>query len=880
MSVLMAGGGHASEATSDPATAMGTLRFDDDTPSAQRQHPPMDASVSNGAIDVLCGPLLNYKHMGNAHGSAPTWNGSVLLVAKPGEKIPVLQLRCVGRARGAWNEALQPRADGDDGDGPDGSPQVQEEQDSLENPPPIVAFQLLSDPVKAFWRFNIQVPLQAFEAQWEYTILGLRFVSAGARASRDGRDGDDDIDRSTRAFVVPAASQSMRIMFHSCNGFSVSVDVQAWSGQALWHDVLRMHHQQPFHVMIGGGDQIYNDGVRVTGPLREWAALKNPIKKREYPFSEDLSEECDSFYFENYVRWFSMAPFATANGQIAQINVWDDHDIIDGYGSYTDNFMSCAVFRGIGDVALKYYLLFQHHSPPPPRTYATEEPHKSHRPHLHHRPLRAYSAPDPPPSPLAPDADATEGPLMNDRLHAHHRPPRAYSSRDPPTRAADADATDEPHARHHRPHLHHRPPRALSIPEPRRDEFVLAQGQPEVADPCWIEGAERGPYIRQRSRSVFCHLGPSVAFVGVDARTERSRHEINFPSTYDRIFQRLEAELGTMQGRVQHLIVLLGIPIAYPRLNWLENILRSPLIGPIRFLNKRFGLAAGFFNAFDDEVEILDDLDDHYTARQHKAERKALLVRLQRLAERHRVRVTILGGDVHLAACGRFYANARAVPGPSACDHRYMVNLISSAITNQPPPAAIANLMARRNKIHHLNRATDETLMPLFDRAPGGVVKAAGYNRVTMPSRNYAILTETSRGADGAVDPLTGRRRPLTANGYHAALPNGHTALADPSPLASPASASASAAAVAVALGSFAHPSRAKDGRSPLHPGEEQAGTWDRAASGLSPPLLRRRRGPGADSGAAVPGLDLCVRVEIDAADPEGRTQGAGVDGD
>ena len=33
--------------------------------------------------------------------------------------------------------------------------------------------------------------------------------------------------------------------------------------------------------------------------------------------------------------------------------------------------MKCDVFRGIGGTAHKYYLLFQHHLPPPPSTYTT-----------------------------------------------------------------------------------------------------------------------------------------------------------------------------------------------------------------------------------------------------------------------------------------------------------------------------------------------------------------------------------------------------------------------------------------------------------------------------------------------------------------------------
>ena len=56
---------------------------------------------------------------------------------------------------------------------------------------------------------------------------------------------------------------------------------------------LGMHEQQPFHVMIGGGDQIYNDSVRVDGPLREWTAIANPHKRRNFPFTEDFRKRND-----------------------------------------------------------------------------------------------------------------------------------------------------------------------------------------------------------------------------------------------------------------------------------------------------------------------------------------------------------------------------------------------------------------------------------------------------------------------------------------------------------------------------------------------------------------------------------------------------------
>jgi len=60
--------------------------------------------------------------------------------------------------------------------------------------------------------------------------------------------------------------------------------------------------------------------------------------------------------------WFSQGLFGVANAQIPMVNIWDDHDIIDGFGSYPHHFNCCPVFAGLGAVAFKYYMLFQHQS--------------------------------------------------------------------------------------------------------------------------------------------------------------------------------------------------------------------------------------------------------------------------------------------------------------------------------------------------------------------------------------------------------------------------------------------------------------------------------------------------------------------------------------
>lgn len=687
---------------------------------------------ANDDFEVMCGPLLNYKWMSKPQSQLPIWHGSVLIVTKPGKCRPELILRFI--------ESLLVKDDLISKGQNNMSKNSTENGDEWQRQRSCQGTLIYADQLKAFWRFSLELELQETENRWEYIIPNMRFLSdASSRTS------------SSRTFVVPAASQSMRIMFHSCNGFSVGTDEDAWSGPALWNDVLRLHTEEPFHVMIGGGDQIYNDGVRVGGPLRRWTDMSNPHRRREFPFDESLRRECDLYYFNNYVRWFSTEPFATANGQIPQINIWDDHDIIDGFGSYTDRFMRCPVFRGIGGVSFKYYALFQHHIPPPKSSFTTP-------PHM----------------------EAKIG---------------AISS------GVESDKND--------------------------DAFIPGDHEEE---PCFIIGSSPGPYIEERSRSLYMRLGARIAFLGVDARTERTRHQVNYNSTYNLIFNRVQSELHASK-EINHLIILLGVPIAYPRLAWLENIFSSPIIGPIRFLNKRFGLAGGFFNHFDGQVDLLDDLDDHYTARQHKHERKDLILRLQSLAQEHNVRITILGGDVHLAAIGRFYS-APKLAIPSEHDHRYMANIISSAITNKPPPKAVANLLARRNKIHHLDRETHETLMGLFNRDPGDSNKTANSNHCTMPSRNYAIITETPTGNSSVI--ANGATSYGSVNGVG-------TRNAD----------------------SIAPRLKPKNGHSPLHEGEQGAGTEHIAASGVH-------------RGGLTGGLDVSIRVEIDQHDRDGKTEGYG----
>lgn len=155
---------------------------------------------TGGQLDVMCGPLLNYQGMIEEE-SGLYWHGSVLIVVAPNERHPLLQLRALGPITQSSNA----QANG-------GLFSKLSKGSSVEG------LKLYSDPDKTFWRFTLKLPLSGVETRWQYTIPDIRF-SSGVSIS------------PSREFVVPSAIQSMRLMFHSCNGFSVGTDEEFWSGQ-------------------------------------------------------------------------------------------------------------------------------------------------------------------------------------------------------------------------------------------------------------------------------------------------------------------------------------------------------------------------------------------------------------------------------------------------------------------------------------------------------------------------------------------------------------------------------------------------------------------------------------------------------------------------
>jgi hypothetical protein len=81
------------------------------------------------------------------------------------------------------------------------------------------------------------------------------------------------------------------------------------------------------------------------------------------------------------------------------------------------------------------------------------------------------------------------------------------------------------------------------------------------------------------------YFGPSTAIVGLDTRCERDKRRIMSDQSYDLIFTRLRQ----VPPSVVHCIVMLAIPILYPRLEVVEKALAGVQVAK-RGLNGAFNL--------------------------------------------------------------------------------------------------------------------------------------------------------------------------------------------------------------------------------------------------------------------------------------------------
>ncbi|GFR40520.1 hypothetical protein Agub_g1089 [Astrephomene gubernaculifera] len=230
-------------------------------------------------------------------------------------------------------------------------------------------------------------------------------------------------------------------------------------------------------------------------------------------------------------------------------------------------------------------------------------------------------------------------------------------------------------------------------------------------------------------------LGGSTAVVGLDSRGERTRAQVVRPASW----AAFQEQVAQLPAGVRHVVVVATVPLIYPSIPGVEEAMLA-LAGTGLMANaltaflQKTGLSTQIISQFG-EPELLDDLLDHWSSPSHEVEKYCLVRMMQDLAAARGFRFTLLCGDVHCAGVGCFQTMPKI---NLKMDHRYIPQVISSAIGNAPPPDGVIRALSASNKVKMLDAVTREKMSCIFEN--GTLLKAA---------RNWCDVS--TRLSDGAL---------------------------------------------------------------------------------------------------------------------------------
>ncbi len=471
---------------------------------------------------------------------------------------------------------------------------------------------------------------------WEFTIPGKGYAPRMAYVSCNGfsdASGMRKLVRPENAVWADLICNHDRNLRPQKNG----QDIYLLDKEQLWHET-RTHDKglQRFHLMLMGGDQIYFDSIwEDVKSLKHWVGLSRK-EQLAFKVSKTLDQEIERYYLGLYShRWLPSRrrawnsdtynlDAADAMARIPTVMMWDDHDIFDGWGSYSDAMQNCELFKVMFRHARKAFWVFQ----------------TQHE--LKYLPELQYI----------------------DRYNVSHKDPQYQ-----PINWEELKEKDQ-----------------LALP------FLNAQ-----------PGFNYGH-----------HLGPVSLFVA-DLRSERSRTQVLGSNTWNAFHDWLNTinfgELKPTREKCQHLVFMSSVPVAHPKLSLAEGLLDT----------------FGQDHVLDSNA---DDLKDHWSHDDHEGERKRLLETLTEAAERHKLRVCIVSGDVHVAAWGSAYR--RDIPSTS--NWAQIQQFTSSAVVH---PSLVG--VAERLFLFMLN-STASKVQSLDVQHSVEMMLFPGYNKYVMPARNWLAL--------------------------------------------------------------------------------------------------------------------------------------------
>ncbi|KAI0013359.1 hypothetical protein F4779DRAFT_389209 [Xylariaceae sp. FL0662B] len=289
-------------------------------------------------------------------------------------------------------------------------------------------------------------------------------------------------------------------------------------------------------------------------------------------------------------------------------------------------------------------------------------------------------------------------------------------------------------------------------------------------------------------------LGPGVAVVGADLRSERTQSRVLAGPTYQGLFPKV----AMLPPSVQHCIWMLSVPLIYPRLDTVESLANTfatgkkavnttynvlgkvtssvaGIVGGKEMVAQGFnqvkkavgksGLMGNVVNQFGD-LDIGEILRDMWTHDTKDLERTYLIRTLQGISHQKGIRMTFLSGDVNAAGAGLVHDPSH----PS--DHKTMYQVITSPIVAAPAAQYILKML-HNNKAHYVpangQRSTHEVsdtkedMMEIFHTDASGsprelkklmgrrnYVAVLAYDPEAIPGAQYATATGGSNGAQQA----------------------------------------------------------------------------------------------------------------------------------
>lgn len=213
-------------------------------------------------------------------------------------------------------------------------------------------------------------PARRNDAAWRYTFT-FPMTDSEQRYSYD-------VDGKSYDVVVPAKGQVPTMAYESCNGYSSSKLMKSVKdSNYLWKTMARKHgfadpqskddnapvvkDTLPYHLLLQGGDQVYADSMwEVEDVMKNWLHLSwddgNAAK-----VTNTMRDRLEGFFFDLYTKRWNQPEVARILACVPSIAMWDDHDLIDGWGSYPPERQNCAVYGAIWCAAAKAFSVFQQH---------------------------------------------------------------------------------------------------------------------------------------------------------------------------------------------------------------------------------------------------------------------------------------------------------------------------------------------------------------------------------------------------------------------------------------------------------------------------------------------------------------------------------------